>query len=121
MTSKTEKLEKYYDKLAFFDVFTILFVVFNILDTASTAIGISSGKGEETNIILIEILDSYGIVVLTILKICLSVALLVPLLIKHSSKANIYTKSVTTGIGIVSISLLPLYIGIVLHNISILL
>jgi hypothetical protein len=121
VSSKTQRLERIYDKLAFLDFFTFFFIILNILDMLSTVVGISSGKGEETNIILVEILDSYGIIALTLVKVCLSLVLLIPLFIKYYWKANIYTKSVTIGVGIVSVSLLPIYLYVVIHNISILL
>jgi hypothetical protein len=120
-SSGTQRLEKIYDKLAFLDFLTISVIVFNILDMLSTIIGMFSGKGEEITILLIEILESYGIIGLTLVKTGFSVFLLIPLVIKYHWKVNIYTKSVTTGVGIVSVILLPIYVIIVIQNILLLL
>jgi hypothetical protein len=118
--SWTPRLEKLFDKLSIFDYLTVTFVILNILDLLSTIIGIFSGKGEEITILMIQILESYGIIGFTFLKLGFSVLLLFFLSLKYW-KSNIWTKSVTTALWICSLILVPIYVFVIVENISIIL
>jgi hypothetical protein len=99
----------------------VAFIVVNILDFLSTIIGISSGKAGEMTIILVQIYESHGLVGISFVKIGLSVLLVFLLSLKYYWKSNIWTKSVTTGLWIGSLMLLPFYMIIMFQNILILL
>jgi hypothetical protein len=114
-------LEQLFDKLAFMDFLSVSFIVINILDLFSTLFGILSGKAEETNIIMIGILESYGFLGFVFVKVCFSLLFLIPLILKRCWQSNFWTKCITTGLWLASVILLPTYVIIVIQNILILL
>ena len=112
----TKKLDTLFRKLKFLDYFTLSFVIVNLLDLFSTLIGISSGKGEETTIILIEIMDSYGLLGLVTFKLFLSFAFLFILGLKYIWRKDFWINNISVGLGISSIILLFYYIQVIINN-----